>query len=858
VGDAGNNVYVTGRTPYGFPIKGASCQPVFGGGDLDVFVAKLDCSLGGDDALIYSTYLGGRGRDEGLALAVDDMDNVYITGYTNVAPDSWNNFPVTEGRACQEEYGGGYHDAFVAKLNCAIPGSNGLLYSTYLGGDCDERAEDIAVDNRGDAYVTGTAHRLPDCVDYLFQVDGEPPTDALYIMGDAPYLGRYVAFVAKLDCSESGESSLIYSTVLGGSGTDKGHSIAVDDRRNAWVAGFTDSPNFPKTWDAITPAGDDDANAFVTRLRYCPEFSPGTRLWCIFSTLLGGEESDSACGIAADDDNNAYVTGRTLSNYFPRLHELREDVDPFEPPDPPDPPEGFDAFVSKLGPRPKSVRIEDTAVLAGSHAFLSVEQFNWFIQPRPFEPFGWWEIGGFCYSIAYDASALTVIEVTPGEFLIDCGWEYFTYRLGSGGNCGASCPSGLVRIVAIADLNNGPNHPTCFRPADTEPKELARMKFLVTNDWSLSCQYIPVRFFWQECGDNAESNRMGDTLWISNDVYTPEDSVLTGEPYYGGHWWLGDCQSPDSTKPSAVPSIDFINGGIYIICPDSIDVRGDLNLNGIANEIGDAVLYTNYFLYGIGVFDVAMEGQIAASDVNNDGLTLSVGDLVYLTRIITGDALPFPKLAPFTQSATIALSVDRSAVVVSTNAQTEIGAGYFVFESTGYQQGEPYLLNGASGMTLKYHEEEGMLKVLVYSMEKGKKIAAGNENIFVIPVTGDGSIRLSENQLSDYNGNMLTSSISKESTLPEAFALQQNYPNPFNAATQIVYQLPKSAHVTVAVFNVLGQKVATLLDRDEPAGVHSVEWNATDESGSAVASGVYFYRLVSENFADEKKMLLLR
>ena len=93
--------------------------------------------------------------------------------------------------------------------------------------------------------------------------------------------------------------------------------------------------------------------------------------------------------------------------------------------------------------------------------------------------------------------------------------------------------------------------------------------------------------------------------------------------------------------------VEFHNGSICIIDSDSIDARGDLNLNGVANEVADAVLYTNYFLRGISVFTITVAAQRAASDVNNDGRTLTVGDLVYMLRILTGDAQPIPKLSPY-------------------------------------------------------------------------------------------------------------------------------------------------------------------------------------------------------------------
>jgi hypothetical protein len=471
-------------------------------------------------------------------------------------------------------------------------------------------------------------------------------------------------------------------------------------------------------------------------------------------------------------------------------------------------------------------------------------------------------MGGFDLLIAYDASALTFIEATPGQLLEDCGWEYFTYRFGMQGNCGDACPSGLLRIVAIADINNGSNHPGCFGPPEFgyDPFEMAEMKFYVTDDRTYQCQYVPIYFFWDDCGDNAISNVSGDTLYLDRAIYDFEGNLIWDEQdddEYPEEVRTPSVGAPDyclnGYKVRPIRYIDFWNGGVDIACAESIDVRGDLNLNSVAHEIADAVLYANYFLYGISVFDIAMEGQIAASDVNNDGIRLSVGDLVYLIRIITGDVLPYPKLAPYAQEAEAGLTVDRTALVVSTNSPTDIGAGYFHVEFAGCEFDEPYLMDGAAGMTLKYHEEDDALKVLVYSMEKGRRIASGTGNIFAVPLRGEGAITLDEVQLSDYNGNMLSVTTQKEPALPTAFALQQNYPNPFNAITEIRFSLPQAVHVKLEVFNALGQKVAVLVDRKLEAGYHSATWD-----GSTASSGVYFYRIKAGDFVESRKMILLK
>jgi hypothetical protein len=94
--------------------------------------------------------------------------------------------------------------------------------------------------------------------------------------------------------------------------------------------------------------------------------------------------------------------------------------------------------------------------------------------------------------------------------------------------------------------------------------------------------------------------------------------------------------------------------------------------------------------------------------------------------------------------------------------------------------------------------------------------------------------------------------------LPADFALAQNYPNPFNPSTVIGFALPTRQNVTLSVYNLLGQKVRTLRDEEMDAGNHEVVWDATNEGGAKVASGVYFYKLTTEDFVDTKKMMLLK
>ena len=100
--------------------------------------------------------------------------------------------------------------------------------------------------------------------------------------------------------------------------------------------------------------------------------------------------------------------------------------------------------------------------------------------------------------------------------------------------------------------------------------------------------------------------------------------------------------------------------------------------------------------------------------------------------------------------------------------------------------------------------------------------------------------------------------IFEPNVIPKSFALQQNYPNPFNPSTNIVYELPVGARVKLEVFNMLGQKVRTLVQKDQAIGQHQIQWDGKDDSGFKVGSGVYIYRLDAGTFTESRKMLMIK
>jgi len=252
------------------------------------------------DPLVYSTYLGGSGYDSGFGIAVDSSGNAYVTGWTYSTDfPTMNPLQPTCGGGCASNES----DAFVTKLNAS---GSALVYSTYLGGSSADYGNGIAVDSSGSAYVVGAT-----------QSTDFPTTSGAFQTtcgGNACAEGWADAFVTKLNASGS---ALVYSTYLGGSSTDYGNGIAVDSSGNAYVVGTTTSNDFP-TMNPLQPTygGGGNGDAFVTKLN-----PAGSAL--VYSTYLGGSDSDDGYGIALDGAGDAYVTGMTYSTDFPTMNPLQ-------------------------------------------------------------------------------------------------------------------------------------------------------------------------------------------------------------------------------------------------------------------------------------------------------------------------------------------------------------------------------------------------------------------------------------------------------------------------------------------------------------------------------------------------------
>ena len=301
--DSSGSAYVTGLTystdfPTASPFQAALAAET---NRHDVFVTKLDAA---GSELAYSTYLGGSGFDQAVAIAVDSLGNAYVTGHAGS-----NDFPTAGPFQANKP---GLSDSFVTKLNAS---GSAIVYSTYLGGSGYDYAWGIAVDSSGHAYVTGQTSPFGSSSDF--------PTVNPF---QAQPGGGREAFVTKLNAAGS---ALIYSTYLGGRNGDYGMGIAVDASGNAHVTGATASDDFP-TASPFQPNNGGGGEAFVAKLG--PQ---GSAL--VYSTYLGGSASDEGWSIAGDLSGNTYVTGSTFSSDFPTTN-------PFQPTYAGD----GDAFVTRL------------------------------------------------------------------------------------------------------------------------------------------------------------------------------------------------------------------------------------------------------------------------------------------------------------------------------------------------------------------------------------------------------------------------------------------------------------------------------------------------------------------------------
>jgi len=279
------NIFLTGITnSTDFPTTPGAYQRNYQGGEYDSFIVKLSSDL---SSLLASTYLGGRGLDYSSALSLIpfsyENDRVVITGMTD-SPD----FPVSPGAFSTSLKGG--QDVFVAILSNSL---GTIEASTLIGGSDYDIGSAIAVDGLGHFWVAGRT-KSPDF----------PVTPNAY---DSTYNGDYDGFVLHLapDLNE-----LYSSTYIGGHGSDYLYSLALGSQNKVFVAGYTNSSDYPVTEGAYDTSYNGSYDVFISKL------SPSLETLTA-STFLGSSDDDRCRAMVVDGLGSIYLTGWTKSAYFP-------------------------------------------------------------------------------------------------------------------------------------------------------------------------------------------------------------------------------------------------------------------------------------------------------------------------------------------------------------------------------------------------------------------------------------------------------------------------------------------------------------------------------------------------------------
>jgi hypothetical protein len=289
--DSKGVAYLTGTTKStNFPVTKAPFQSTGAASSVDAFVVKLDPSVYGGDALLFSSYLGGAaGDDSGNGIAVGPDGKIYVIGTTKA-----NDYPVTSN--AYQSVLWNVQDTFLCKVD---PVTGGLDYSTYLGGESPDDGRAILVDSKNLVYfASSTLSQFFPVAGFAVRVDPAGAQDVV---------------IGVMDMNKEGQASLLYSTYYGGSGNEEARGMAFDAKGNLIVTGYTLSTDLPVTGDAIQVSPNGGGDAFVAILNPSVAFAPGL----LYSSYLGGSAGDVGYAVGGDAAGNVYVTGYTLSSDFP-------------------------------------------------------------------------------------------------------------------------------------------------------------------------------------------------------------------------------------------------------------------------------------------------------------------------------------------------------------------------------------------------------------------------------------------------------------------------------------------------------------------------------------------------------------
>ncbi|MFW9842768.1 MAG: FlgD immunoglobulin-like domain containing protein [Candidatus Thorarchaeota archaeon] len=413
------------------------------------------------------------------------------------------------------------------------------------------------------------------------------------------------------------------------------------------------------------------------------------------------------------------------------------------------------------------------------------------------------EIGAFRLRMNFDPALLTPLGVSFENTRVE-NFEFLDYRLNQYGI------QGDVYVAGTADVPGGPDTP----PLGDSEGPVCRITIQVTSNLSYVGNQVPIIFV----------NRYSD------------DNTLT--------------RTDQTTVTRNL--INYFNGYILIDAPGEA-LLGDINLNGLGFEISDAVYFSNFFI-APGQYPLN-DQQLLNSDINQDGQAPSVADLVLLIRVIAGEVpVPLSKVATNPVVADVTLIRDNTGLYLSIESPVEVGGALFRLSGADIDRVEA---GNLTEMDLDWGVWRDMFSCLLISYE-AKTIPSGASSVIKLSSDPDLDITLAYIDLADADGGVLQINKKETVSVPDQFLLHQNVPNPFNPTTEIRFDLRTPTRVTLSVFNILGQEVICLADREYPAGNHAVVWDGRNANGEPVASGIYLYRIAAGTVTASRKMVLMK
>jgi len=303
----------------------------------------------------------------------------------------------------------------------------------------------------------------------------------------------------------------------------------------------------------------------------------------------------------------------------------------------------------------------------------------------------------------------------------------------------------------------------------------------------------------------------------------------------------------------------------------TIGIRGDANHDGTVSII-DAVTTVRVILGKESPpLPAAGTFQFARHDGTGDG-TINIVDVIYQINRILGRPVDQPLSKVVYSPVTVDLNqpmASGAALYLPVTIETDTPIGglqlAYAYDPSLVTVGEPRMAVPSDDVTLEWYAKDGILRVIAYSIS-GEAIVLGRSALMIPVTVPEGrtpEITLTEAVLSDPSGRDVPVRLGQTrvavAAAPTSFSLAVARPNPFNPSTTIAYEVPEQTHITLTIYNLLGQEVVRLVDQAQAAGRYETVWQGVNSRGAGVASGVYLYRIVSgSGYTDTKRMTLLK